>query len=257
MSEYGLVSIIMPCYNAANYIGETIESVLAQTYTDWELLIVDDCSTDDSLAVIARYQDPRIRVLQNETNSGAAASRNYALREANGKWMAFLDSDDLWENEKLQKQLTFMIERDYHFSYTLYSQINEDSTPLGKVISGPRKVTKRKMFRYCYVGCLTVIYDREYVGMIQIDPSLKNRNDYAMWLKVSKICVCHLLNENLARYRIRGNSLSHSGLKKKLRGQYRLFRIGEQMPVIQAAWHTFINVVFGTLKKVVYVKSAK
>ena len=139
MTDYGLVSVIMPCYNAAAYIGASIESVQAQTYTNWELLIVDDCSTDDSLAVVARYDDPRIRVLKNEKNSGAAVSRNYALREAKGKWIAFLDSDDLWEKEKLEKQIAFMVENEYHFSYTKYSHIDEFSTPLNVEVTGPSK----------------------------------------------------------------------------------------------------------------------
>ena len=254
MTDYGLVSVIMPCYNAAAYIGASIESVQAQTYTNWELLIVDDCSTDDSLAVVARYDDPRIRVLKNEKNSGAAVSRNYALREAKGKWIAFLDSDDLWEKEKLEKQIAFMVENEYHFSYTKYSHIDEFSTPLNVEVTGPSKIGKRRMFRYCYVGCLTVMYDREYVGLVQVDPSLKNRNDYAMWLKVCKRCDCHRLNSNLAKYRVRKSSLSHSGLKKKLRGQYMLFRFGEGMCGPHAVWHTLLNMFFGVMKKAFYVK---
>ena len=103
-----LVSIIMPSYNTAKFISETIDSVLAQTYENWELIIVDDCSKDDTDTVVARYTDPRIRYLKNEVNSGAAVSRNRALREAKGRWIAFLDSDDLWTPEKLQKQIRFM-----------------------------------------------------------------------------------------------------------------------------------------------------
>ncbi len=108
--DYGLVSIIMPNYNGEKYLKETIESVLLQTYANWELLFVDDCSTDNSLKIVKSYGDPRIKVFQNDTNSGAAVSRNLALRKAMGKWIAFLDSDDVWFSEKLEKQLAFMVD---------------------------------------------------------------------------------------------------------------------------------------------------
>ena len=116
-----LVSIIMPSYNTAQYIADSIESVLAQTHENWELLIVDDCSTDNTDEVVAEFSiDPRIRYLKNAKNSGAAVSRNRALREARGKWIAFLDSDDLWEPEKLEKQIAFMKENNYKFTFTDY-----------------------------------------------------------------------------------------------------------------------------------------
>ena len=121
-----LVSIIMPSYNTGRFISETIESVLVQTYSNWELIIVDDCSTDNTDEVVKNYlSDDRIHYIKNEINSGAAVSRNRALREANGKWIAFLDSDDLWEPDKLNKQIAFMENNDYHFSYTNYIQIKK------------------------------------------------------------------------------------------------------------------------------------
>ena len=135
-----LVSIIMPSYNTAKFISETIKSVLAQTYTNWELIIVDDCSTDNTDEVIKPYlSDPRIYYIKNEANSGAAVSRNRALREARGKWIAFLDSDDLWLPEKLEKQILFMKKNDYHFSYTNYIEIDENSRENGRSITGPKK----------------------------------------------------------------------------------------------------------------------
>ena len=145
-----LVSIIMPSYNTARFISETIESVLAQTYTNWELIIVDDCSTDNTDEVVAAFSDERIRYLKNEKNSGAAVSRNYALREARGRWIAFLDSDDLWHPEKLEKQIIFMESGDYSFSYTDYIQIDEESKSLGVYVTGPNKITKCGMYRYCW-----------------------------------------------------------------------------------------------------------
>ena len=160
MIDKGLVSIVMPSYNTSDYIGGSIESVLEQTYPYWELIIVDDCSTDNTDEVVEKYlSDSRIRYLKNEKNSGAAVSRNYALREAKGKWIAFLDSDDLWSPEKLEKQLSFMIENDYKFTYTDYKiKLNGQWLPF--VYTGPNKVTKFKMKNYCYFSTITVIYDR-------------------------------------------------------------------------------------------------
>lgn len=255
--NYGLVSIVMPNYNCSRYLEDAIRSVIAQTYENWELLFVDDCSSDNSLELVRSFNDERIRVFQNEKNSGAAVSRNYALKMAKGRWIAFLDSDDLWRPDKLAAQLSFMVSNNYHFSYTTYSQIDELSNPLNLEVTGPKRVTKRKMFRYDYVGCLTVIYDREHVGLIQVEPSLKSRNDYAIWLEVCRHCDCFLLDKNLAQYRIRKNSLSHGGLKRKLHSQFRLFRYGKKMGFVRALWQTVINMFFGVLKKIFFVKQIK
>lgn len=251
----------MPNYNCEKFLAETIESVLAQTYENWELLIVDDHSTDGSVEIIKEYceKDERIKLFVNEKNSGAAASRNWALREATGEWIAFLDSDDLWLPEKLGKQLEFMVENGYKFSYTAYEQIDDNSDPLNIRVTGPRKVSKRKMFRYCYPGCLTVMYDSSEIGTIQIPDEIANgENDYAIWLKVSKAYACWFLNETLSLYRVRGNSLSHKSKKTKLmRNHYLLFRISEQRCAV-AAWLCMMrNLFFGFWKKVKYVKKFK
>ena len=122
-----MVSIITPSYNTARFIGEAIQSVQAQTYTNWEMIIVDDCSTDNTDDVVKPFlSDQRIKYLKNDKNSGAAVCRNRAIKEAKGKWMAFLDSDDLWMPEKLEKQIEFMEKNGYHFSYTKYTEIDED-----------------------------------------------------------------------------------------------------------------------------------
>ena len=177
-----LVSIIMPSYNTAKFIEETIDSVLSQTYANWELIIVDDCSTDDTDAVVAKYQDDRIRYLKNEKNSGAAVSRNRALREAKGRWIAFLDSDDLWTPDKLEKQIRFMEENGYSYSYTNYLEIDEDSKPLGARVTGPKRITKAGMYAYCWPGCLTVMYDAKVVGLVQIADIKKNVQSIADYL---------------------------------------------------------------------------
>ena len=249
-----LVSIIMPSYNTGRFIKETIESVLAQSYPTWELIIVDDCSTDDTDDVVRQYlADKRIRYIKNDTNSGAAVSRNRALREAKGKWIAFLDSDDLWEADKLQKQILFMKDNDYHFSYTNYVEIDEESKVNGKSVTGPKRISKHGMYNYCWMGCLTVMYDADAVGLIQI-PDIKKNNDYAMWLKVCKKANCYLLDETLARYRKRSGSISNHGYMKLIKWHYKLYREAENKNPISSFVLTVRNLFFGVLKKIIYVK---
>ena len=184
MENKGLVSVIMPSYNSKKYIKESIESVLNQTYPFWELIIVDDCSKDGTVDVIKQFNDVRIKLFVNERNSGAAISRNRALREAKGKWTAFLDSDDIWLPTKLEEQLTFMINNNYDFTYTDY-RICENGVWEKFIRTTPKKVTYRKLFSYCYFSTITVIYNVDKVGLIQIS-DLKKNNDYAMWFKALK-----------------------------------------------------------------------
>lgn len=248
-----LVSIIMPSYNTARFIAETIESVLVQTYVNWELIIVDDCSSDDTDRVVGSYVDTRIRYFKNKKNSGAAASRNRALREARGRWIAFLDSDDLWLPEKLEKQIRFMEEKNYHFSYTMYSEIDEESESLGRTVFGPRRISKTGMYNYCWPGCLTVMYDAEKVGLIQIEDIRKN-NDYAMWLKVCRKADCYLLAENLAKYRKRTGSISNHSYVSLIKWHYRLYREAEGRGILPSVANTARNLFFGVYKKLLYVK---
>ena len=253
MSE--LVSIIMPSYNTGRFIAETVRSVLAQTYTDWELIIVDDCSTDNTDEVVAEFLvDKRVRYIKNEKNSGAAVSRNRALREATGRWIAFLDSDDLWLPEKLEKQIAFMKENGYAFSYTEYSEIDESSEPMGVSVTGPKRISKTGMYNYCWPGCLTVMYDFDTVGLIQIE-DIKKNNDYAMWLKVCRKAECYLLGEDLARYRKRSGSISNHSYTALIKWHYRLFRHADGRCAVASAVFTFRNLFFGVIKKVFYVKS--
>ena len=165
--DYGLVSIVMPSYNSERFIAESIKSVQSQTYGDWELLVVDDCSADGTVAVVEAMakEDRRIHVFSNERNSGAACSRNRALREAKGDWVAFLDSDDLWDPEKLERQLAFMRNNGCSFSYTEYETVDENGSPLGRRYSGPKRITRAGMRRYCWPGCLTVMYYRQKIGL--------------------------------------------------------------------------------------------
>ena len=249
------VSIITPTYNCARFIEETIRSVQAQTYTNWEMIISDDCSTDNTREVLAPYleSDSRIKYICNEKNSGAAVTRNNALRVARGRWIAFLDSDDLWLPEKLQRQIEFMTRKGCHFSYTKYSEIDEQSNDRGVVVSGPRHVSTCGMFAYCWPGCLTVMYDAEIVGLVQI-ADIKKNNDYAMWLRAIKKADCYLVDEVLAKYRRgRQGSISTNGYSELVKWHYRLFRNAEQCSPIISALYTMGNLFWGVVKKLVYI----
>lgn len=255
MKDYGLVSIITPTWACGRFICDTIRSVQAQTYTHWELLIQDDCSTDGTDKVVKPLaeMDSRIKYACNPQNSGAAITRNNALRRAKGRWIAFLDSDDLWMPEKLEKQLDFMVKNDYHFSYTNYCEMNEQSENTGVTVTGPTRITKAGMYSFCWPGCLTVMYNRDYIGLVQIADIRKN-NDYAMWLKICHKADCFLLDECLAKYRRgRTDSISTHGYSTLLKWHYKLFREAENMNPISSLLLTCLNVACGLYKKKKYV----
>lgn len=251
-----LISIVMPSYNTEKYISESINSVLAQTYTNWELIIVDDCSTDNTDEIIKPYlSDERIKYLKNEKNSGAAISRNYALREAKGKYVAFLDSDDTWEPEKLEKQVRFMEESGYKFTYTDYRiQLNGEWLPY--VYTAPNKVTEWKMKNYCYFSTITVMYDREHVGLVQIEPVRKN-NDYALWLKIIKKAPAYRLPLCLSSYIKHEGSISSGSKLKLIKHHYILWHVAEKKNPISATILTVRNLFFGTIKKLKYKEKIK
>lgn len=252
----GLVSVIMPSWNTGKFIAESIQSVIDQTYENWELIIVDDCSTDNTDEVVAKFTDKRIRYFKNEKNSGAALSRNRALREARGEWIAFLDSDDLWNPVKLEHQINFMNEHGYTLSYTEYEKIDEESKPLRIYVSGPEKVNKHKIYNYDYIGQLTMMYSAKKFGLIQIK-DIKKNNDYAIRLqlyKKSDTCA-YLLKENLAKYRIRKVSISHDKFRRKFKSHYDLFHMCDEKPAMVATWYTCWNMFYGLLKKKNYEKS--
>ena len=253
MSE--LVSVVMPSYNTAEYIREAIQSVLSQTYTDLELIIVDDCSTDNTDEIVSTFKDDRIKYLKNEKNSGAAVSRNYALREAKGKWIAFLDSDDIWLPEKLERQLKYMKEHNYSFTFTDY-KIQLNGVWLPYVYFGPDFVNKRKMKDYCYFSTITVIYDREKVGLIQI-ADIKKNNDYAMWFKVIEKCKCYRLPECLSYYIKHENSISSGKKIKLVKHHYIMFRKALNKGKIISLILTLNNLFHGVFKKLFYKKNIK
>ena len=252
MENKGLVSIVMPSYNSEKYIKDSIESVLKQTYPFWELLIVDDCSTDKTVEIIKGFKDERIRLFQNQVNSGAALSRNWALREAKGKWIAFLDSDDLWLPTKLEEQLDFMVTNGYSFSYSDY-RICFNGKWENVIHTAPNKVDFKTIKKYCYFSTITVIYDAEKVGLIQIG-NIKKNNDYAMWLKILQIVEAYRFPKCLAYYIKHNDSISSGNKLKLIKWHYILFRNECKYSRIHSILLTVGNLFNGVWKKIRYKK---
>ena len=245
-----LVSIIMPSYNTGLYIKESIQSVINQTYKNWELIIVDDCSTDNTDQIIKKFDDNRIKYFKNESNSGAAVSRNRALKEAKGKWIAFLDSDDLWKSVKLEHQIKFMTENNYDFTYTDY-RIQLNGKWLLYINTGPKIVNKRKLYNYCYFSTITVMYNREKIGLIQI-ADIKKNNDYAMWFQIIEKSSCYRLPECLSYYIKHDNSISSGKKIKLIKHHYIMYRKALKKGKIISLILTLNNLFHGVFKKLLY-----
>ncbi|UNH23496.1 glycosyltransferase family 2 protein [Moellerella wisconsensis] len=176
-----LVSIIMPCYNASHYIKDSINSVLNQTYQNFELIIIDDLSTDDSINIINSYSDSRIKLIQLTQNSGAGIARNTGIEAAQGRFIAFLDSDDLWRQNKLEVQLEYMKKGQYPLTYTQYQKFSQLGK--GKLVIPPNTVTYNELLYCNVIGCLTAIYDTTILGK-QFMPLIRKRQDMGLWLKI-------------------------------------------------------------------------
>ncbi|KAF2511329.1 glycosyltransferase family 2 protein [Flavobacterium foetidum] len=222
-----LVSILTPTYNTEKFIRATIESVQNQTYRNWEMILVDDASTDETVSVIEEFaqKDSRIKLFKLDKNSGNGFARNAALEKATGKYIAYLDSDDLWFPAKLEKQIQFLKANNLHFTFSFYDSIDEDGNDLNRRVESPNPLTYSELFFCNYVGNLTAIYDADYFGKIVLNNSQK-RQDWRIWLTILKqIKTARPVAESLALYRIRKNSVSSSKFKliKHNFGVYREF----------------------------------
>jgi teichuronic acid biosynthesis glycosyltransferase TuaG len=210
--ETPLVSIITPSFNSDKFISETIQSVQNQTHQNWEMIIVDDCSTDRTASIIEQFvkNDNRIRFFQLKKNSGAGIARELALTKAKGDYISFLDADDLWKPLKLEKQLQFLKDNKSPFTFSFYDCIDEVGNSLNKRVEAPRNLSYLQLFFCNYVGNLTGIYEVDYFGKIAIS-STRKRQDWMVWLTIlKKIKKAKPVPESLAFYRIRDNSLSAS-----------------------------------------------
>jgi teichuronic acid biosynthesis glycosyltransferase TuaG len=243
------VSIITPAYNSERFLPACIESVQRQTWQDWRMLIVDDCSTDTTVEVAKAYaaRDPRIVVLQLPSHSGAAVARNRGISEAEGRYIAFLDSDDLWAEHKLERQIKFMEQVQVALCYSSYGKITETGEPLGHVIRVPERVTYSQLLNNCVVGCLTAMYDTQQTGKVYM-PKIRRRQDFGLWLRILKAGhVAKGIDEPLAYLRVHSGSLSRNKLVA-MWYTWRLYRDVERLPLLRSGYH-FVNYVIRSSRK--------
>ena len=256
MKKEELVSIITPVYNCEKLISSTIKSVQNQTYKNLEMLLIDDCSTDNSAKIIKEYskKDSRIKYLKLKENSGAALARNKALEISNGRFIAYLDSDDLWKPEKLEKQVAFMLKNNYAFTCTDYEKITEDGKSLNKIIKIPKKVTYDLFLRNTIIQTVGVMVDTNMTGKeLIVMPNIRRRQDAATWCQLLKNGYdCYECPENLSYYRVVTNSLS-SNKFKAIKMNWYWYRKIEKLPLWKACY-CFIGYAFNAVKKRIYFR---
>lgn len=237
----GVVSIIVPVYNAEKFIAAAIESVLAQTYGQWELLLVEDGSSDNSVSVIERYiaenRDACIRLVRQPSNMGAAKARNRGLAEAKGRYIAYLDADDLWRPEKLKREISFMEETGAAFAFTGYEFADEQAQGTGKVVRVPRRMNYRQALSNTTIFTTTVMFDTEKIKKELLEMPVVKSEDTALWWKVLRNgYTAYGLDENLALYRRTAKSLSANKLEA-IRRIWNLYRRSEGLNPLYSAWH--------------------
>jgi len=231
------VSIVTPAYNAARFVAETIASAQAQTMPDWEMIVVDDRSTDDTAAIVERIAaaDPRVRLVRQPANAGPAEARNAALDHARARFVAFLDSDDLWLPEKLERQLAFMAETGCALSYTAYRRIDRDGGRTGALIRVPARLRYADLLKNTAIATLTAMVDRGQTGELRMIEA--GYDDFVLWLSILRRgFVAHGLREDLARYRVVGGG-SVSGRPLRSAGWvWRIYRDHERLGLLRSAW---------------------
>jgi hypothetical protein len=243
-----LVSIITPSYNSASFIKESINSVLSQTYENWEMIIVDDASKDNTTEIIEEYikKDSRIKLIRLEKNSGPAIARNEAIKKAKGRYIAFLDADDLWLPEKLDRQIIFMNKNNLSFTYSSYLLMDEKSQMFG-TFATKEYITYKSMLKTCSVGCLTAIYDTKVLGKRYM-PNIAKRQDYGLWLQILKdINSTKGIIEPLATYRVLRNSVSSNKLTAAIY-QWKIYRDVENLNLLKSIYYFVHYAIYGIVK---------
>lgn len=245
--KQGLVTIVTPLYNAEKYIKETIDSVKSQTYSNWEWFIVDDCSTDNGVEVTRELikGDDRIHLILKTTNDGTAKTRNQGLKRANGQYITFIDADDLWNKEFLEKQINFMKENNCPFVFSSYLRKSDKTSSIFVV---PEKVTYKNILKTCSISCLTSIYDASILGVELMREDLRKREDMACWLQILKRTPFALGNkECLATYRILQNSKSHKKMRV-IKYQWAVYRKVEKMNIFRSFYYLCFWAINGIKK---------
>ena len=243
-----MVSIITPSHNTEMFIAKAIDSVQAQSYEEWEMIIVDDLSGDNSVEIIKAYaeKDSRIKLIQSAERRGAAGSRNSAIKAAQGRYIAFLDADDLWAPKKLEKQIDFMRKNDLSFTYSSYDVIDQKGKVLTTFVTVP-EISYESMLKTCSVGCLTAVYDRKKLGKMYL-PILPTKEEYVLWLDImKKIGSTKGIVEPLASYRVGQSSVSSDKANAAL-WQWKVYRDIENLSLAKSLYY-FANYVYYGLKK--------
>lgn len=244
-----LVSIITPVYNAEQFLSETIESVKNQTYQNWEMILVDDCSKDNSADIIKEFQntDDRIKYIRLEKNSGASVSRNTGITNAKGRFIAFVDSDDIWNPDKLEKQVSYMLENKVGFTFTSYRYMKENGEPTNKVAKAPQKIDYNGLLKNTIIGCSTVVIDRDIVGSFEM-PLVRRGQDTATWLKILRTEeFAYGIEEDLVKYRLVGDSLSSNKIKA-IKRTWNTYRNVENLGIFKSCY-VFCFYAFNAVKK--------
>lgn len=245
-----LVSVITPVYNAERFIRDTIDSVLAQTYTDFELILVDDQSTDSSVEIIKGYQaqDERVKLIQLEQNSGAAVARNSGIEAAKGQYIAFIDSDDRWSENKFAKQLAFMKNNDYSFSYTNFALVNEEGELLKESVDLPKSLNYEGLLKNTAIACSTVVIDRNQVGDFRM-PLVRKGQDTATWLMLMRETgvTAYGVEDVLNYYRQVEGSISSNKIGA-LKRTWNTYRNLEKLPLFKCIYY-FSLYVFNAIRR--------
>lgn len=245
--DENLISIVMPCYNSQDYIGEAIDSVQKQTYPNWELVICDDCSKDNSVEVVKKIAetDPRIILVVSEANGGTAAARNKALDKAKGRYVVFLDSDDTWDPTFLEKQLNFLRSNNYAIVTASYNRIAPNSNTVFIV---PEINTYKSILKGNPISCLTTMYDRSITGDRRFDESLRKCEDYVFWLNIMKEDINAYGNQEvLANYRILANSKSRNKLKL-IKHMWTVYHRTQKLNVFKSFYYLCCWALYGRKK---------
>ena len=254
------VSIVTPYQNSGVFFKKALHSVINQTHKDWEWIIIDDCSKEKESSYLEDLskKEKRIKVIHNKTKKGPAYCRNLGIKNSTGDFIAFLDSDDFWSYEKLEKQLNFMLENNYGFSATFYNVFDEKSGKIVYRVKGPKKCSHKKFLILNYVGCLTVMYKREIYPDLSIPDDIEKRNDYALWLKISEKEPCHIMPEYLGTYvKHQDNSVSSVGKRKIIAYHRDMFMKLYGYSRFKATIYAYRNGFHFLIKEVIYKSKTK
>ena len=245
-----LVSIIVPVYNAERFLKDTINTILNQTYKNWELILVDDCSTDKSVNIINKYskKDKRINLVKNKVNSKAAVSRNNGIKKSSGRYLCFLDADDLWDKQKLEKQVSFMKNNNCAFSFTGYEFADKDGNPNGKKVFIPNKINYKQALKNTTIWTSTVMFDMKKLSKEDIYmPNVKSEDTATWWKVLKKIDCAYGLNEILSFYRRTQGTLSSNKLEA-IKRIWNLYRNQEQLNLF-FSFYCFVGYAFNAVKR--------